>query len=113
MHDNFTRFHCRKFLGSSQLWNDSIRTATMSGLLTMKCTVNLIVLLIGTLSAMAQGTTYLSNLDQAGSGFYVGGGNQSFQTGAAAGGYLFNSVTFLMGNSLGYSSNFVTAIYSD
>jgi hypothetical protein len=62
---------------------------------------------------LSQGTLYLSNLGESGTGFSVGGGNQSFETGVASNGYVLNSVTLLMGEWLGNASNFNVSIYSD
>lgn len=62
---------------------------------------------------LSQGTLYLSNLGESGTGFTVGGGNQLFETGVASNGYALDSVTLLMGEWLGDASNFNVSIYSD
>ena len=71
------------------------------------------ILLFTALISRAQGTIDVSNLGDSVFGYSVGGGSQSFQTGAASNGYSLNSITLLMGNWLGNASNFVVSIYND
>jgi hypothetical protein len=61
----------------------------------------------------AQGTVYLSNLGETGTGAVVGGGGQSFETGGASNGYMLNSITLLMGEFLPNASNFNVSIHTD
>jgi hypothetical protein len=75
--------------------------------------VAIALLVFETSMSRAQGTLYISNLGEPGSGFSVGGGSQSFQTGVASNGYILNSITLLMGDWLGNASNFVVSINSD
>ena len=61
----------------------------------------------------SQGIVCLSNLNETGAGFSVGGGSQSFVTGTASNGYALNSVTLLMGTMLDNASNFTVSIFND
>jgi hypothetical protein len=69
--------------------------------------------LVASAPTFAQGTLYLSNLDQPLSGYFVGLGKQSFRTGFASNGYILDSITLAMGNWLGDATNFRVALYSD
>ena len=65
------------------------------------------------LRLQAQGTLYLSNLGESGTGFVVGSGSQSFVTGTASNGYALNYITLFMGNMLDNASNFNVLVYND
>jgi len=64
----------------------------------------------------AQGTTYLSNLDQSSVGNVAVGSNswlaEAFQTGANPGGYLLNSIQLAMTDASGNPSGFTAMLYA-
>lgn len=72
-----------------------------------------LLLALSALDSRSQGTIYLSNLGEAGAGFSVGGGSQSFVTGSVTNGYALSSVTLLMGAMLDNASNFTVSIFND
>lgn len=72
-----------------------------------------LLLTLSALNSWSQGTIYLSNLGEAGAGFSVGGGSQSFATGLSSNGFALNSVTLVMGAMLDNASNFAVSIFDD
>jgi hypothetical protein len=64
----------------------------------------------------AQGTLYVSNLEESTSGSYSFGGDfwiaQSFGTGTNVGGYSLNAIELLMGTASGSPSGFSVSVYS-
>src|ERR1035441_10551623 len=64
----------------------------------------------------AQGTTYLSNLEQSSAGSFAAGSNSwlaaTFVTGTNAGGYVINSIQLAMSNASGNPSGFQVMVYA-
>jgi hypothetical protein len=64
----------------------------------------------------AQGTTYLSNLEQPSAGSFAAGSNSwlaaTFGTGTNAGGYVINSIQLAMSNASGNPSGFQVRVYA-
>jgi hypothetical protein len=63
----------------------------------------------------AQGTTYLSNLEQSSAGSFAAGSDSwlaaTFETGTNAGGYVINSIQLAMSNASGNPSGFQVMLY--
>jgi hypothetical protein len=64
----------------------------------------------------AQGTTYLSNLEQSSAGSFAAGSDSwlavTFETGTNAGGYVINSIQLAMSNASGNPSGFQVMVYA-
>jgi hypothetical protein len=80
----------------------------------------IIILMFGLMflyNVQAQGTIYLSNLDQTPAGSFVVGNNQwqaaNFVTGGNVGGYMLDSIQLDMANAIGNPNGFMVMLYSN